>query len=291
MADTSTSIFNRIWRGLGSLRLFWWLCLSISSIFYFGVMGIKGGAVHGFKEMNKQILIDWVRGPGIEKPLILGWLFIVALLVMLLSMNLTVRLSSEIKTIHKLHLDWKNKGKKGSGIILLRKASIFLMHFSVVLMILIHLTSSVSGVKLSGPVLSKGHVIKHPLLPFSLECKNIIRPSGKNLGKHARPTVVLKPANSDLPSFKIPGWHQGYYYNIYADYIDVEPESVKPGETPKKPREKIGLKLAVNTLNVVYFLMAAASLCFIGIILHLSVRPEALVFFEKNKKRWQLLTT
>lgn len=283
MTDTNTSLFKRSWNGLGSLYFFWWLCMLISSIFYFGVMGIKGGAVHNFKAINKTLLIDWITIQGSDKPLILGWLFIVFVLVFLLSINLTVRLLSEIKMIHELYLDWKNRDTNGRGLLLLRKSSVFLIHFSIIFMIFIHLASSVSGMKFSGLVLLEGHVVEHPLLPFSLECQKIIKPHGKNKGKHARPTVVLKPVNSNIPSFTIPGWYRGYYYNVYADYIETKPKPGKPGEVVKKSRSKIGLKLTVNTLHVFYPLLVAAGLCFLGILIHLFSRPETMGLLKKYK--------
>lgn len=290
MESKNTSPLKRLWDALGSLKFFWWLCMLISFVFYFGVMGIKGGAVHGFKEMNKWILIDWVTVHGAEKPLILGWLFIVTVLVFLLTVNLTARLSSEIQTVRRLYLDWKEKDAKGSGVILVRKGAVFLMHVSVFLMIFIHLASAVSGVKYSGPVLMKGRVIDDPRLPFPVECVDIIKPGGKNQGKHARPTVVLKPAASDLPAFNIPGWYKGYYYNLYADYIQTEPETGKPGDAGKKPRKKIGLKLTVNNLHVAYPLLAAACLCLLGVVMHIFTRPEVIDFLAAYKKRLQPLS-
>jgi hypothetical protein len=100
-----------------------------------------------------------------------------------------------------------------------------------------------TGYKFVGPIVKKGAVITHPMLPSDLQCLSV-RKAGKKL---AKPEVVFRVV-SDGETFTAPGWFRGTYYDVRGE-IEKSP-SVIPG---KQGRNVFVLKLFAHRFHVLGF--------------------------------------
>jgi len=246
----------------GSVKFFFWLSIIISIHFYTAVMALKAGIDPKFKTLNNHILIDWLKIYGSDHIYITSWLFIAFILVSLLFINMFARVMIELDNLFDVYI-------KSNKIFFIKKASVFLVHFSVVMLVVIHFASSVSGYKSQGSVIKKGAVVTHPKNSKGLKCVELKRTADVSAGPRSAPKIVLKDELTNQ-AFTVPGWNKGFYYRVYADFV---PKIIKNPETGKERKVKtIGLKLMVSELNVLIPLIFASFLCFAGLFTHLLMK-------------------
>ena len=280
MNSEGNSFIQRTWAALGSLRFFWWVSMSIVGIFLIGCIVGKGGIYPvPSSSLDGEILLRWLTGPGGSSyPIVRVWIIGIIILVFLLGVNLSVRLVSDIGVLRRLFLEWKNSHTPGSGLAMTRKFSLILMHGSIILLMLVHLISCTTGFKISGFELHLGKIIKHKKLPYDLYCERIIMSKRDPRGGPSRPSVVLRPMVPDSKPFIIPkppwgsGWHDGYFYRIYAEYSKPKPGEVADRRDRWKRRKLIALKLGINRIYGIYPLLAAGVLFMSGAALHMILR-------------------
>lgn len=262
-SDFKVSLLKRTFNFFASIKLFFITSMLVSAHFYIAVMGIKAGVDPEFKKLNNYILVDWIKDCGLDHKIILIWLFIAFILLGILGLNIFARLLKEVSLLKRV---WIQKKHNQNGLrLFFKKISVFFIHFSFVLMLLIHLISSVSGLKFRVPDISKGAVLSHEELPYELRCVDIKKADKKYL----KPNIHLESLEKDNPvSFVIPGWNQGYYYNVSAGY--VKRKVIRSGH--EKIIKKIGLKLVVSNLNVFWLLIAASIVCLTGLAGHIIFR-------------------
>ena len=280
MNSEGNSFIQRTWAALGSLRFFWWISMFIVGIFLIGCIVGKGGIYPGVSSsLDGDILLRWLTGPGGSSyPIVRVWIIGIIILVFLLGVNLGVRLVSDIGGLWRLFLEWKKSDSAGSGLVMTRKFSLILMHGSIILLMLVHLISSTTGFKISGFELHPGGIIKHKKLPYDLYCEKIIMSKRDPRGGPSRPSVVLRPMVPDSKPFIIPkppwgsGWHDGYFYRIYAEYSKPKAGEVADRRDRWKRRKLIALKLGINRIYGIYPLLAAGVLLMSGLALHMVLR-------------------
>ena len=262
-SDLKVSLLKSTFNFFASVKLFFITSILVSAHFYIAVMGIKAGVDPDFKKLNNYILIDWIKDCGLDHKIILIWLFIAFILLVILGLNIFSRLLKEVSLLKRV---WIQKKHNENGFkLFFKKISVFFIHLSFVLMLLIHLVSSVSGLKFRVPDISKGAVLIHEKLPYELKCVDI----KKSNKKYLKPNIHLESLEKENPvSFVIPGWNQGYYYNVSAGY--VKRKVIRSGH--EKIIKKIGLKLVVSNLNVFWLLITASLVCIIGLSGHIILR-------------------
>ena len=272
MMGKINNYFEKILEKLSSPKLFFRLSIFVSIHFYIAVMGIKGGVDPDFKKLNNHILIDWIRDCSRDHIIISVWLFIAFILLFILGLNISARVFNEFRVLVKMI----KKSDNGFDLKVMRKVSVFLIHLSFIFMLGIHFISSVSGTKLSMAPLKKGKILSHPELSFELQCLEI----EKSAKKYLKPKVLLKKiGREESRELKIPGWDNGYYYNVSAGYINTKIK--KSGQ--EKTIKRIGLKLIVNNVHVMLYLAAASLICTAGFFMHIFMRPEVLGLIKKRQ--------
>lgn len=281
MISEGNSFIQRTWSALGSLRLFWWISMSIVGIFLIGCIVGKSGILYPgvSSSLDGEILLRWLTGPGGHSyPIVRVWIIGIIILVFLLGVNLSVRLVSDIGGLWRLFLEWKNSHTPGSGLAMAKKFSLVLMHSSIILLLLTHAISCTTGFKISGFELHPGKIIQHKKLPYDLYCEKIIMSKKDPHGGPSRPTVVLKPMVIDANPFMIPkppwgsGLHDGYFYRIYAEYSKPKPVEMADRRNWCKKRKLIALKLGINRIYGIYPLLAVGVLFISGAALHMVLR-------------------
>ena len=274
------SFIQRTYSALGSLRFFWWISMFIVGIFLIGCIVAKWGIYPGVSgSLDGEILLRWLTGRGGSSyPFVRVWIIGIIILVFLLGINLTVRLLSDIGGLWRLFLEWKNSDTPGSGLAMAKKFSLVLMHSSIILVLLTHAISCTTGFKISGFELHPGKIIQHKKLPYDLYCEKIIMSKRDPRGGPSRPSVVLRPMVSDSEPFIIPkapwgsGWHDGYFYRIYAEYSKPKPGEIVERRDRWKKRKLIVLKLGINRIYGIYPLLAVGVLFMSGLALHMVLR-------------------
>ena len=280
MNSEGNLFLQRTWAALGSLRFFWWISMSIVGIFLIGCIVGKGGIYPvPSSSLDGEILLRWLTGTGGHNyPLVRAWIIGIIILVFLLGVNLSVRLVSDIGVLWRLFLEWKKSDTAGSSLVMTRKFFVILMHGSIILLMLVHLISCTTGFKISGFELHPGEIIKHKKLPYDLYCEKIIMSKRDPRGGPSRPSVVLRPMVPDSKPFIIPkppwgsGWHDGYFYRIYAEYSKPKAGEVADRRDRWKRRKLIALKLGINRIYGIYPLLAAGVLLMSGLALHMVLR-------------------
>lgn len=280
MISKENSFITRAWAALGSLRLFWWICMLISGVIFIGLVFLKGGVYPGVSSsLDGEILIRWLTGPGGHNyPVARAWLMVLIVLVFILGINLTIRLLSDIGDLWRLFWEWKKRNVSGNGVRVANKFAVVLMHGSYIILLLAHVIPATTGIKVSGLELRTGRIISHEKLPYDLNCEKIIMSKRVSRRGPSQPSVVFRPMVADSKPFMIPNptwgsrWHDGYFYRIYAEYTKP-----KPGETVKrrdwrKRRKLIGLKLAINRVYYTYPLAFGGILFMSGCALHMVLR-------------------
>lgn len=281
MNSEGNSFIQRTWAALGSLRFFWWISMSIVGIFLIGCIVGKSGILYPgvSSSLDGEILLRWLTGPGGSSyPFVRAWIIGIIILVFLLGVNLSVRLVSDIGGLWRLFLEWKNSHTPGSGLAMAKKFSLVLMHSSIILLLLTHAISCTTGFKISGFELHPGKIIKDKKFPYDLYCEKIIMSKRDPRGGPSRPSVLLRPMVPDSKPFIIPkppwgsGWHDGYFYRIYAEYSKPKPGEVADRRERWKRRKLIALKLGINRIYGIYPLLAVGVLFVSGLALHMVLR-------------------
>jgi hypothetical protein len=246
----------------GSVKFFFWLSIIISLHFYIAVIALKAGIDPKFKTLNNYVLIDWIKNYGADHICITTWIFIAFVFVSILFVNMFARVIVELNNLLNLY-------SKSNKVFFIKKASVFVIHFSVVLFVVIHFTSSVSGYKSPGAVIKEGGFVSHPKYSNKLKCIELKKTADASAGPRSAPKIVLKDELTNH-AFAVPGWNNGFYYRVYADFV---PKIIKNSKTGKERTVKtIGLKLIVSELNVLIPLLFASFLCLTGLFTHILMK-------------------
>lgn len=232
---------------LSSAKLFFGLSMILSIQFYCAaILCKKGFDGSGFMTLNDHHLVDWIVNFHSEHSLVAAWLFITGILLFVMALNVCARVFIEFNVLLKFRKSAANSNNGRARPIFFRKAFVFLIHFSFILMIFFYFISSVTGIKFLGPVIEKGKLLKHPLLPVQMECLEIV----KSKTRKEKPMVVFKPADSDKKvQFQIPGWYEGIYYDVRNTI--ASPDISAPVD--EKPNRGLQLRLFAHRFNVKFY--------------------------------------
>ena len=281
MISEGNSFIKRVWAALGSRRLFWWICMLISGVIIIGLIFNIGGLYPGISSsLDGEILIRWLTGPGGHSyPVVRAWLMALIVLVFILGINLSVCVLSDMAGLWRLFWEWK-KGVPGTRVRVSRKLAVALMHGSYIILLLVHVISATTGFNISGLELRTGQIISHERLPYPLYCEKIIMPEIDSRGGQSRPSLILRPMVADSKPFMIPkppwgsGWHDGYFYRIYAEYSKPKLGEIVKRPDWKKRRKIIAIKLGINRVHYTYPLAFGGILFMSGCALHIVLRQE-----------------
>jgi hypothetical protein len=236
----------------------------ISFHFYLAAILCKTGFDDsGFMDFNNYLLLDWFLNSSSIHPMVATWLAVTCLLFFILAFNICSRVLLELNSLITAYKS-NVSGVIGTKNSFLRKVFVFSIHLSFGLMLSFYFMSSITGFKFIGPAIEKGKILQHPSLPYPIECVEIIK-SGKRMEK---PSIFFRPVGEENGSeFKIPGWHEGVFYDVRA-MIAPRAEKGVPEATSSKG---IQLKLAAHCFNIIYFIVVI-SLWFLGFFFFMLVR-------------------
>ncbi len=274
---TNASPLRRCLDNLASARLFFWLAMLIALHFYLAAILFKTGFDGaGFMKLNNQLLLDWLLQDASAHPMVATWLVFTCTLFSILAVNICCRVWVEFDSL-RIAARASACETAGPNRFLLRKIFVFCIHFSFILMISFYGLSSATGFKFIGPAIEKGTVLEHPSLPYAIACLEIDK-AGKRMEK---PRIVVKPAGGPIGSeFKIPGWHDGVYYDVRAAMASPGKKTV-PGE---KSARGLQLQLLAHRFNVVLFVVVLG-LWFAGFFLFMVLRFHGNRRFGSNKSQ------
>ncbi len=278
MISEKNSFRKRVWAALGSRRLFWWICMLISVVIIIGLIFNKGGVYPGVSNsLDGEILIRWLTGPGGHSyPVVRAWLIVLIVFLLILGINLTMCALSDMAQLWRLFWEWK-KGVPETKVRVFRKLAVALMHASYIILLFTHVIPATTGFNISGIELRPGQIISHEKLPYSLCCEKIVMSKKDPRGGPSRPSVVLRPMVPDSEPFIIPkppwgsGWHDGYFYRIYAEYTKPKPGEIVERRDWRK-RKLIALKLGINRVYYTFPLVLGGILFMSGAALHMALR-------------------
>lgn len=274
------STFEKYLARLSSTKIFFWLSIILFFLFYTAsAMCKKKIEDGGFMNLNNYLLIEWLKNSGQEHPVITIWLIVIFICFFILALNIFARIIIEYNQLILVTKNTFFSGIDKSPALFFRKFSIFLVHFSFIIIISFYCIASVTGIKFTGPVIEKGKIIQHPLLPFRVECVDIFESTNieaYNVYKVIpKVTAVLRINNSE---FTAPGWHDGIYYDVKvtgsSSLSVANKKEIKKGET--------GPRLFVHYFYARYFIMVL-SFWFLSFFLYTLMRP-VIKYFNKTKK-------
>jgi hypothetical protein len=274
---TNASLFRRWLDPLASARFFFWLAMLIAVHFYLAAILFKTGFDGaGFMKLNNRLLLDWLLQDAGAHPMVATWLVFTYILFFILAVNICCRVWVEFDSL-RIAARASACEASGPNRFLLRKIFVFCIHFSFILMISFYGLSSATGFKFIGPALKKGTVLEHPSLPYAIECLEIDK-AGKQMEK---PRIVVKPAGGPVGSeFKIPGWHDGVYYDVCTAMASPANKTA-PGE---KPARGLQLQLLAHRFNVVLFVVVLG-LWFAGFFGFMLIRFRDIDWFGRRKRK------
>lgn len=281
MNRNSISTFERFIERWSSTKIFFWLSISLFILFYAASAMCKKKIENGgFMNLNNILLIEWLTNSGKEHPIIATWLIIIFFCFFILALNVFSRIIIEFNQLILITKNTFFSGSSRSHALFYRKISIFLVHFSFILIISFYGIASVTGIKFTGPSLEKGKIIQHSLLPAQIECIDIQESTKTNIEDVniykviPKYTAVLKVNNIE---FIVPGWHDGIYYDIKMS----KPTPISDAGKKNIQKTELRPKLFIHSFHVGYFI-TVLSFWFLSFLLYTLMRPGLKILF-KNK--------
>ncbi|MFA6450417.1 MAG: hypothetical protein WCX65_13160 [bacterium] len=258
----------KAWRALASMRLFCILAFLIA--FWFSaalLLYLKYFAL--FKEIDRNVLIDWLFSKSLFGDPVRIWLLGLIALIALLGLNLAACMLDDFAMLLRLL-----KRKNGSSRFALSKLSILVVHLSYIIILSGHLTTAVSGYRLTLDI-APGKTIGGAPVPFTMRCDKaeiIVGMRGRlmatgvmtmNPGRDNEEKIVLKPGKSI--------WYNG----VMIDMEAKTKRKASPGGAIIKFAPADATPAVRLTKNYGLYLDAVGGIIFfIGIIMRMMFRKE-----------------
>jgi hypothetical protein len=210
---SNNGVLTKAWRSLASMRLFCILAFIIA--FWFScslVLYLKYFAL--FKEIDRNVLADWLFSRNLFGDPVRIWLLGLIALVALLGLNLAACVLDDFAALLRII-----SRKNGSSRVALSKLSILIVHVSYIVILSGHLTTAVSGYRISLDA-APGKTIGAAPLPFKMRCEKAVIIKGMRGRIMATGVITMNPGGDNEKKIVLkPGktvWYDGVMIDMEA---------------------------------------------------------------------------
>ncbi len=257
---------KRAWSALASMRLFCILAFFIA-LWFAVALGLYPKYFALFQEMDRSVLLRWLFSGNLFGDPVRIWLMGLVAVIFLLGLNLGACVLDDFAGLLRL------SSKNGAARAKLSKLSILIVHLSYIVILSGHLTTAISGYRISVP-LAQGKMISAGPADFKIRCEEASVFAGKKKGQlKAVATLTFDPNGENEKTVAL---QQGKTFWRNGVMVDLEANMNKPAGAGKAAaKQAVSIPSVRLTKNHGLYLDALGGiLFFIGIVVRMIFRND-----------------